>query len=82
MHRLFTKVLVIKYSDRTKRPIKIAIAGARELEQERQRTRGFFGGRVTDERVLGGRGSRVEGRERKAELPKAGGEGIRKKGMA
>ena len=34
MHRLFTKVLV-KYSDRTKRPIKIAIAGARELEQER-----------------------------------------------
>ena len=31
-------------------------------------------------RVGGGRGSRGEGREGKVELPKAGGEGIRKKG--
>ena len=38
-----------------------------------------FRGRVRDDRVGGGRGSRGEGRDGKGELPNAGGEERRKK---
>ena len=44
--------------------------------------KGGRGGRVRDERVGGGMGSRREGREGKAELQKAGGEERRKKGVS